>query len=130
MPETPAKLRILFVEDEPDLQKVIQLALSYITDIEFEVVNSAENALDYLANSTIDVIVSDHYLPAMTGVELLVEIKEKYPSILRFLLTGSVESEVFEKAEKMAKPIKIFEKPLILDDIIDYIRKIRENNKN
>ncbi|MHA2248899.1 MAG: response regulator [Candidatus Kariarchaeaceae archaeon] len=117
-------LKILFVEDEPDLQKVIQLSLDYMKDINYEITGSAEKAIEYLKNNQVDVIVSDHYLPKMTGVELLVHVKEKYPNVMRFLLTGSVENDVFDAAERKAKPIKIFEKPLILEDIINDIKEI------
>ncbi|MHA2029069.1 MAG: response regulator [Candidatus Kariarchaeaceae archaeon] len=124
MTSSSSKLHILFVEDEPDLQKVIQLALKNDDTIIFEVVSSAEKAIEYLKDNTVDAIVSDHYLPGMTGVELLKSLKDSNPNIIRFLLTGSVENEVFEMAEQDAMPVKIFEKPLILEDIINEIKEI------
>jgi CheY-like chemotaxis protein len=124
MTSSSSKLHILFVEDEPDLQKVIQLALKSDDTIIFEVVSSAEKAIEYLKDHEVDAIVSDHYLPGMTGVELLKSLKDSNPNIIRFLLTGSVENEVFEMAEQDAMPVKIFEKPLILEDIINEIKEI------
>ena len=116
-------IHILFVEDEPDLNVLINLSLEYTDGIEAEVVPSAEDAIKYLETHKVDAIVSDHYLPKMLGIDLLVYVKEKYPKISRFLLTGSIQNEVFQRANKEAEPLAIFEKPLIIQDIIEEVLK-------
>lgn len=116
-------IHILFVEDEPDLNVLINLALEYMDGIEAHVVMTAEKAIDFLKKQKIHAIVSDHYLPKMLGIELLTHVKTNYPKIRRFLITGSIEGAVFDWARRDAEPIEIFEKPLIIEDIINKVVK-------
>ena len=74
-------IKILFVEDEPDLNVLINLSLEYTDGIEAEVVPSAEEALNYLKENKVHAIVSDHYLPGMLGIDLLVYVKNNFPDI-------------------------------------------------
>ncbi len=118
------EIKILFVEDEPDLIVIIRMSLEYMENIQAIVVPDAESALEFLELNSVDAVVSDHYLPGMLGIDLLTKIKNEYPDIERFLITGSILDEVFENAEKLAKPTAIFEKPLIIEDIIQKIVSI------
>jgi len=119
-------INIVFLEDEPDLSIIIRMTLEYMQNIEAIVIPNAEEALEYFEKNheEIDVIVSDHYLPGMTGIEFLEIIKEKYPKIVRYVVTGSIQNEVFIEAKEKAEPQHIFEKPLIIEDIIYEIVKL------
>ncbi|MDB5793510.1 MAG: hypothetical protein JWQ80_3534 [Massilia sp.] len=50
---------------------------------------SGAEALALLAREPVAVIVSDHFMPALTGAELLEQVRQHYPRTFRILLSGS-----------------------------------------
>ena len=45
-------------------------------------------ALRLLAERDVDVILSDHKMPGMSGLELLGEVAQRHPATTRLLITG------------------------------------------
>lgn len=87
--------KILIVDDEIEYQKVLKLILS---DIGYNVAgcsNGAE-ALEYIDNNIVDLILTDLKMPVMDGVELIKKVKEKHENIDIIVMTafGSIESAV------------------------------------
>ena len=66
--------RILVVEDEPDGQEVVSDILAHF-NIEADITDQAESALEYLAANDYNAIITDLALPGMDGMELLRHIK-------------------------------------------------------
>ncbi|MES2039369.1 MAG: EAL domain-containing protein [Pseudomonadota bacterium] len=50
--------------------------------------NSGKAGLELLALYQVDVIISDHKMPGMTGVEFFEVVKQKYPETIRIILSG------------------------------------------
>lgn len=83
-------LRILFVDDEPPILRVLQRALSSI-DCTILLAGSGQEALSVMAVSPADVVVSDMRMPGMSGEELLSIVAERYPDSIRLVLTGHAD---------------------------------------
>ena len=87
-----ASLRILVVEDNPDVGK---FAISALADLGHAIVfaRDAEEALDILDGQTtrFDVVFSDVMMPGMTGIELGREIRRRYPETAILLTSGYSE---------------------------------------
>jgi putative nucleotidyltransferase with HDIG domain len=62
-----------------------------VWDITF--VSSAREALAILEHNSMDVIISDMKMPEMDGSQLLAEVKQRHPHIVRLILSGHVEQE-------------------------------------
>ena len=59
-------------------------------DAHFSIVgsaSSAEEALKKLEIQTPDILITDYRLPAANGLELSIQVKEKYPSVKRVILS-------------------------------------------
>ena len=89
--------RILWVDDEMELLK------SYILFLQtkgYEVIPAIDGneALEVLANTTIDIIFLDENMPGMSGLDVLLLIKEKHPSIPVIMITKSEEEQIMEQA--------------------------------
>lgn len=82
------KLKVLLVDDEP----FILQGLTVLVDWEkegFEIVKTAANgmeALEYLLEHKVDLIIADIKMPVMTGLELLQTIREKKISDAYFII--------------------------------------------
>ncbi len=77
---------LLFVDDEERIINLLRLV--FRTDYEVCTATSAADALQVLQTRRVDVIVSDQRMPGMQGVELLAEVRQRWPATMRILLTG------------------------------------------
>jgi HD-like signal output (HDOD) protein len=97
------KRRILFVDDEPMVLKGLQRTLRKLRDEwEMTFTSSSKEALDILNSGSFDVIVSDLRMPEMDGMQLLAEVKNKHPQVVRIILSGQVEQESTFKSVQVA----------------------------
>ena len=88
------KKRILFVDDEPLVLNGLQRTLRKMRDVwDITFVSSAREALAILEHNSMDVIISDMKMPEMDGSQLLAEVKQRHPHIVRLILSGHVEQE-------------------------------------
>ena len=75
-----AKKRILFVDDEPMVLQGLQRMLRHMrTDWDMAFVESGSKALDLMAQTPCDVVVSDMRMPGMNGAQLLTEVMSATP---------------------------------------------------
>ncbi len=83
------KFKILFVDDELNVLNGIKRML-YSMRREWEIfyAQSGMQALAILKKNKIDIIISDIKMPGMDGAQLLSEVKNKYPQIIRITLSG------------------------------------------
>jgi HD-like signal output (HDOD) protein/CheY-like chemotaxis protein len=85
-------MRIVFVDDEVNVLHAMRRALHCMrSDWDMEFVSSGPEALESLARSQADVIVSDMRMPGMDGWQLLEKVKALYPQTVRLVLSGYAE---------------------------------------
>lgn len=79
--------RVLFVDDEPNILSSLRRGLAREKYVKFFALN-AEEALYIMQEHEIHVIVSDMRMPGMSGLDLLKLVSEKYPGIVKIVLSG------------------------------------------
>ncbi|NVJ59273.1 MAG: sigma-54-dependent Fis family transcriptional regulator [Gammaproteobacteria bacterium] len=89
-------MKILVVEDEFEQRQLVQQILNKFTDYSVDIVSSAEKAIKYLEQNSIDIILSDWKLTGMDGLELLEQVKQTYSNVSFILMTayGSISHAV------------------------------------
>lgn len=118
----PAK--ILLVDDHPMLRRGLKDLLNLEEDV--QVVAEAENgqqALDYLQNHDVDLIVLDNNMPILTGIETLQKIRQQNITGKVILFTVSENSEDVQDALELGADGYLL-KDMEPNDIIIDIRKI------
>jgi CheY-like chemotaxis protein len=117
-------IRVLLVDDEPDMRMLVRLMLERTDDI--EVVGEAatgEEALTRVAQLSPDLLLLDQMMPGLTGIEtarrLLGDSSIKAPRIVMF----SAFSDVKLKDEALQVGI---DRCLSKDDFADVADAIRE----
>ena len=104
------KRNILFVDDEPGILKGLQRMLrSFRHEWEMSFVGSGAAALEHLEQHACDVVVTDMRMPQMNGMELLSTVRERYPQVVRIVLSGQADIDTVIDAvepthQYMAKP--------------------------
>lgn len=81
---------ILFVDDEPFLLDTYQRMLRN-SIFKCHVLLHSQHLWSYLSRHTIDVVVTDQQMPGASGMALLAELKQKFPTIKRVLISGNLK---------------------------------------
>lgn len=107
---------VLFVDDDPAVVASLACALGRGPH-HLLTATSGSEALALLARQHVDVVVSDHQMPSMTGVDLLTEISRRHPAVAGILLTGHATLEVALDAVNSAHACRVLLKPCARDDL-------------
>lgn len=79
--------RILIVDDEEQIRRLCQTALQS-AGFEAWAVESAAEALKFLAEDAVDLIVTDIVMPDMDGIELIQTTRSRFPAIAIVAISG------------------------------------------
>ena len=95
------RYRVLVVEDDPDIRRILQL---FLTERDFSVATaeSASVATELLAQAPVDLILSDVRMPGMSGPELQDRLNELRSTLPIIFLTGYADIPTTVRAIKVA----------------------------
>lgn len=83
---------IVFIDDEPNiLQGIRRFTRTQRGAWDMHFLKSGHEAIELVAKTPVDVIVSDMRMPEITGADLLEHISLKAPGIIRIILSGEAE---------------------------------------
>ncbi|HEX8960984.1 MAG TPA: response regulator [Geobacteraceae bacterium] len=101
---------ILLVDDEPNVAMALTRAL---LDEPYRVstARGGEEALQAMAMQRFKVVISDERMPGMAGAEFLSIVRERFPEIVRIMLTGHASLEATMKAVNRGEIYRFFTKP-------------------
>lgn len=120
-------VRILFVDDEPNVLQGLRRALRQRAgawDIAYA--GSAAEALGLLEQRPFDVVATDLQMPGIDGIALLGQVKRRWPTALRIVLSGNSEERgalrtVHEAHQYLAKPCDV----AVLTKVVDRAMRLR-----
>ncbi|MBN1803896.1 MAG: response regulator [Sedimentisphaerales bacterium] len=109
------KRTVLFVDDE---EKILTSLKRGLLDEPYNTLfaNSGKEALQILEKKQVHVIVTDMRMPEMGGLELLKTVKEKYPAIVRMVLSGYTQVSTVLTAINQGEIFRFITKPWNLED--------------
>jgi two-component system NtrC family sensor kinase len=108
--EAPPETTLLIVDDDENVRRALRRVLRR-TRCRIIDAPDAAAALDALQAGPVQVVVSDHRMPGMSGVEFLHVVKERWPRIQRVLLTGQADSSAIEEAVNRSEIFRFIWKP-------------------
>jgi DNA-binding NtrC family response regulator len=101
--------RLLFVDDE---QRVLNsMRIMFRRQFDLFLASHGAEALDIVKDKNIDVIVADHRMPKMTGVEVLSKVRDMSPRTVRILLTGYADLDAVEGSINESEVFRFLTKP-------------------
>jgi FixJ family two-component response regulator len=111
----PPRPAVLYVDDEEQALKYFPKILA--RGFEVLTANSAAAAITLLEarGPRVGVIVSDQRMPGRTGVELLTEVRRRWPGIVRILLTAYADLDSAIAAVNAGAIHKYLNKPVEID---------------
>jgi serine/threonine-protein kinase len=107
--QTSQRPRLLFVDDE---QRVLNsMRIMFRRQFDLYLASHGAEALDIVRDRDIDVIVADHRMPKMTGVEVLSKVRTLSPRTVRILLTGYADLDAVEGSINESEVFRFLTKP-------------------
>ena len=79
--------KLLIVDDDSGILSALKRSLRR-EGWNIVLADSPGKALSILDGGSVDLVLSDHKMPGMTGTELLAEVARRSPSTTRMLITG------------------------------------------
>jgi DNA-binding NtrC family response regulator len=122
------EIRILVVDDEPDMRQLLKRSLEPDLDCMVETASSGEEALKNLEEARFDMVLADIKMPGMNGMELLERIKKDYPDLTVLMMTAFGRIETAVEAMKMGA-YDFITKPFDHDALILRLQKALERSR-
>jgi len=125
-------MNILIVDDEQSIRETCA-TVSEQCGMKAAAVATAEEALEVLEHSAIDIVLTDLKLPRSNGVELLKQVHDRHPEIAVVMLTqyGTIESAVevtrLGAVDYVTKPFRIEELRSRLERVARAVELQQEN---
>ena len=125
MGDEERKLRILAVDDEPDLTMLCRMSLEHY-GFEVDTFNDPQEALSKFKPGSYDLVILDIKMPKMDGFELYHKIKKKdINANICFLTASELYYEEFRKKEYYALDKSMFiRKPIDNEELVKEVNKM------
>jgi CheY-like chemotaxis protein len=119
--------KILYAEDEPDVQTVVELTVQTMSDYEIKICDNGKILLDCVRDYNPDLILLDVMMPEMDGTTTFKHLQEnedtkRYPVIF---MTAKAQLHEVEQFKEMGA-IGIITKPFNPITLCDEIKSIWE----
>lgn len=90
---------IYLVEDHPLMQRMTCEFINRMPDLHVcGMAATAQQALDELPTTTVDLVIVDVSLPDMDGIHLVSTLRQQQPTLLCLMLSGHQEQSYVERA--------------------------------
>lgn len=93
-------MKVLLVDDEVDFLETLTKRLTR-RGVEVSKASGGQEALALLADDPADIVVLDVKMPGMSGIEVLREIKSRWPLIEVIMLSGHADVQIAVKGLEM-----------------------------
>lgn len=130
---------MMLIDDEPFILQGLQILIDWKRE-GYEIVATMTNgkeALDYLRENEVDLIISDIQMPIMTGLELLETIQRENVSKARFAILTGYDDFSFAQRAIRNNSMDYILKPVQKEDMLALLRNVShleqeksENQKN
>jgi len=105
-----ARATVLFVDDDQGVRNALGRTLRR-TGYQLLLADAPRAALDLLQQTQVDIIISDHRMPGMTGLEFLRLARDRCPDAVRIMLTGHADLETSIAAITQGEIYRFLTKP-------------------
>jgi signal transduction histidine kinase len=100
---------VLYVDDEATNRLVFESAFG--GDFRVRVAKGAAEALELMQANAVGVIIADQRMPEVTGVDLLGIVKDRWPDVIRVLVTAYSDQEPIVQAVNRIEISRFIGKP-------------------
>lgn len=119
-------MKILIVEDEPELLQNIAAYLMTSEEIEVRMALSGEKALAFLeSENSIDVLLTDVRLPGIDGIEVVRRTVQGWPNVKIVVMTAFGSPDTKTRALRDGA-LRFIEKPLDMENLKSILKEVNQ----
>lgn len=122
----PSSSTILLAEDEPHLRRIYNIILSN-SGYQVEVARNGREAWDKLQLSNFDLLITDHQMDEMSGLDLIKELHSFQISIPTILISGNTPFEELNKCPWLRMEAFLL-KPFKPADLVNTVKDVILSN--
>ena len=121
---TTKKLRILLVEDDGNIARIIVIAMHDLgVPYELDQAFSAEEGLELWEQHPYDLVLTDYNVRGMSGLALIAALKERGVNIPFVLFTAYDDARVRREARRIGVT-EFIAKPFVIEDFVNHARNL------
>lgn len=113
------KPRVLFLDD--DEANLVAFSANFRSQFEIYTTVSAFEAYNLIEDKNIQVVLADHRMPCISGVDFLETVSRDYPDVQRILVTGHCDMSLLVEAINKGKVGGVLSKPFNPSEISDVV---------
>ena len=118
-----ARKTLLIVDDEETIHRALKRTLRREPYDLLHAYDAAEASAILSSNEEIACIVCDHYMPGTHGLDLLIELRKRYPELITILLTAQADLQLVMSALNDGHIHRFLTKPWDNDDLRKQLRE-------
>ncbi len=116
-------ISVLFIDDDKNTLAAIRRRLhNYPESWNFHFSSNGAEAINIINNNDFDVVVTDHVMKGITGLEILNYVEEEFPHIIRILFSSFSDDELSYNAIRSAH--QLYTKPFSIDGLLEKVTRM------
>jgi DNA-binding NtrC family response regulator len=124
------KKHILIVDDEEYLLTTLQRNLTKLNRFKVTTTTDVLQIINVIKDHSIDVLITDLFMPVKAGLELVAEVRKKYPAIKIITMSGSgpIMGSEYEQLADECGEFHTINKPFTTDQLVAAIVHVLESD--
>lgn len=116
---------ILYVDDQPSHLSLFKKAFE--GDYNVLTASSPEEGLRIVKDIPVFLVIADHNMPEMTGIDFLQKAQSFCPKAIKALLSAYIDDKIVKEASKLVQVKDCLQKPWKLDRMRHFIEDAHKN---
>ncbi len=120
--------RILVIDDQEPIRRIVRRALE---NERHEVLDASDGELgmQLLERETVDIVITDIFMPGQDGIVTLREIRKKFPSLNVIVMSGGDSTGMLDlrKDAELLGAVKSLQKPFTAREIVDLVGEVLQS---
>lgn len=120
-PRQNAQPVVVILDDEPNILHSLERALRR-EPYQVLLANNVDEALEHMNQNDVSVLITDHRMPGVSGIDFLGQVRELYPDTVRMILSGYTDLDTLTRAINQGAIFRFITKPWDDEELRSHIR--------
>jgi len=116
---------ILVIDDQEPIRRIVRRALENERHAVLDA-SDGELGMQILERETVDVVITDIFMPELDGIQTLREIRKRFPAVRVIAMSGGDSTGLLDlrKDAELLGAVKSLQKPFTAREIVDVVRAV------
>jgi len=116
---------ILVIDDQEPIRRIVRRALENERHAVLDA-SDGELGMQILERETVDVVITDIFMPRLDGIQTLREIRKRFPAVRVIAMSGGDSTGLLDlrKDAELLGAVKSLQKPFTAREIVDVVRAV------